>query len=216
MDCILIQRFNAGDEAAFAEIVERYRGKIQSIATSYVRNHADAEEIAQDTFVRAHRGLATFRGESSLATWLHRIATNLSLNRYWHSFRRKRHLTFSLDLPLGADSSASFGDLVADSAPDAARRAVADEFVTLVAECMQRLAPDFLEILALRTQLHRSYGEIARTLGINKGTVKSRIARARGKLRDLMVEACPGFARGDAVSEWFGPLRNNVGMASAA
>src|SRR5690606_6066136 len=71
-DAELVRRFNAGDESAFVEIMTRYREKIFSVALALLRNRADAEEIAQDTFIRAHRGLARFRGDSSLATWLHR------------------------------------------------------------------------------------------------------------------------------------------------
>src|SRR5277367_3297354 len=89
-DADLVRRFNAGDEDAFVEIVSRHRGKIVSIALSHLRNHADADEISQDTFIRAHRGLARFRGDSSLATWLHRIAFNLSQNRHKYHFRRRR------------------------------------------------------------------------------------------------------------------------------
>jgi len=74
--------FQRRDEDAFGEIVTRHRQKMFSIALSHLGNHADAEEIAQDTFIRAYRGLASFRGDSSLATWLYRIAFNLSRNRY--------------------------------------------------------------------------------------------------------------------------------------
>src|ERR1700722_12628111 len=69
-DAELVRRFNAGDDSAFVEIVMRYRGKMFAIALSHLRNHADAEEIAQDTFIRAHRSLARCRADSSLATWL--------------------------------------------------------------------------------------------------------------------------------------------------
>src|ERR1041385_5360198 len=69
-DAELVRRFNSGDEAAFVEIMSRYREKIFSVALALLRNRADAEEIAQDTFIRAHRGLNRFRGDSSLATWL--------------------------------------------------------------------------------------------------------------------------------------------------
>src|SRR5438105_3726280 len=99
-DAELVRRFNAGDEDAFVEIMTRYREKIFSVALALLRNRADAEEIAQDTFIRAHRGLARFRGDSSLATWLHRIAVNLARNRYWYFFRRRRHATLSLDCAL--------------------------------------------------------------------------------------------------------------------
>ena len=92
-DAALVRRFRGGDESAFVEIVARYREKMFSVAFSLLQNRADAEEIAQDTFIRAYRGLARFRGDSALATWLHRIALNLSRNRYWYNFRRCQHTT---------------------------------------------------------------------------------------------------------------------------
>jgi RNA polymerase sigma factor (sigma-70 family) len=115
-DIKLVSRFNAGDEAAFVEIVKRYRGKMFSIALCHLRNHADAEEITQDTFIRAHRGLARFRGDSSLATWLHRIAFNLSRNRYKYYFCRRRHAMLSLDCAFSDDNHATFSDLIASDA----------------------------------------------------------------------------------------------------
>ena len=96
IDAELARRFNAGDETAFNEIVSRYRGKIYGLTFGLLHNAADAEEITQDTFIRAYRGLSRFRGDSSLATWLHRIAVNLARNRYWYFFRRRRHSSGSL------------------------------------------------------------------------------------------------------------------------
>src|SRR5450759_2102090 len=101
IDDALVRRFAEGDEVAFVEIMERYRGKIFNVTLGLLRNHADAEEITQDTFIRAHRGLANFRGDSSFATWLYRIAVNLSRNRYWYFFRRRRQESLSLDCALG-------------------------------------------------------------------------------------------------------------------
>ena len=206
-DAELVRRFNAGDEAAFLKIMTRYRERIFGIALALLRNRADAEEITQDTFIRAHRALAQFRGDSSLATWLHRIAVNLARNRYWYFFRRRRHATLSLDCPLGDDNNATFTDLVASEAPDPAREATTGEFSALVAACMDKLEPRHREILTLRTLLHRPYDEIAATLGINVGTVKSRIARARENLRTQLAEMCPEFAPDAAPSAWFEPSR---------
>lgn len=118
VDSALVRRFNAGDEAAFSEIVARYHVRIQMLSERFLHNHADAEEITQDTFIRAHRGLARFRGDSSLATWLHRIAFNLARNRYWYFFRRRRHMTMSLDCPMGDDTGTTFTELVATAEPD--------------------------------------------------------------------------------------------------
>jgi RNA polymerase sigma-70 factor, ECF subfamily len=207
IDDELIRRFKGGDEAAFAEIVGRYREKILAIAVGVLRNHADAEEIAQDTFIRAHRGLAQFRGDASLATWLHRITLNLARNRYWYFFRRCRHLSLSLDSALSAESNETFCELVATNNADPAQQATIDEFVVLVSVCMKKLEPTHFEILTLRNLLHRSYSEIASTLCINEGTVKSRIARARGKLRDLIAETYPEFPTEMPDSGWFEPAR---------
>lgn len=206
-DAKLVHEFNAGQESAFVEIMTRYREKIFSVALALLRNRADAEEIAQDTFIRAHRGLARFRGDSSLATWLHRIAVNLARNRYWYFFRRRRHATLSLDCALSDDSEATFADLVATDAPNPAREAATDEFSALVATCMEKLDARHREILTLRNLLNHSYDEIAQSLGINVGTVKSRIARARGNLRALLVEACPEFSPDAAPADWFEPAR---------
>jgi len=215
VDAALVRRFNAGDEEAFGEIIARHRAKTLAIALSVLRNHADAEEVAQDTFIRAYRNLARFRGDSSLATWLHRIAVNLARNRYWYFFRRRRHATLSLDCPLGNDSEATFTDLVAADTPDPSREAAAGEFAALVDACMQKLEARHREILTLRNLLHRSYDEIAQTLGLNVGTVKSRIARARENLRRLLAEACPEFAVDAAPADWFEPARNAGRLAVA-
>ena len=212
LDAELVRRFNAGDEPAFVEIITRYRERMLAVAFAVLKNRADAEEIAQDTFIRAHRALAKFRGDSSLATWLHSIALNLARNRYWYFFRRRRHATISLDCPLSDDHQATFSDLVGTDTAGPARAAVASEFSELVAVCMARLGAQPREILTLRNSLNRSYGEIARELGISVGTVKSRIARARERLRVLLAEACPEFGPDAQPVAWFDLVRSAGGI----
>lgn len=214
IDHALVKRFVGGDEPAFLEIMERYRGKILAVTQGLLRNHADAEEITQDTFVRAHRGLANFRGDSSLSTWLYRIAINLARNRYWYFFRRRRHDAISLDCSLSEGNNATFADLVADGGHDPAQETVAKEFAAVVDRCMESLDAPHREILNLRNVLHRSYDEIAATLHINVGTVKSRIARARENLHLRLVEAFPEFSSEASPSEWF--LRPHSGYGSPA
>jgi RNA polymerase sigma-70 factor (ECF subfamily) len=206
---MLVRRFNAGDEEAFAEIVARYRSKMFSIAFCHLRNHADAEEIAQDTFIRAHRGLARFRGDSSLATWLHRIAFNLSRNRYKYYFCRRRHAMLSLDCAFSDDNKATFSELIASNAPSPAREATAGEFTDLVNTCMEKLGVRQREILMLRNSQDRSYGEIGRALGISIGTVKSRIGRAREKLRELIGQAYPEMSPEASPYDWFETIRSS-------
>jgi len=216
VDAGLVQRFNAGDESAFIAIMDRYRAKIFTVTLGLLRNHADAEEITQDTFIRAHRGLARFRGDSSLATWLYRIAVNLARNRYWYFFRRRRQDSLSLDCALGEENEGTFSDLVADQGQDPAQETATGEFSQLIEMCMAQLDARHREILTLRNILNHSYEEIAHMLGINVGTVKSRIARARENLRSLLAEACPEFSPESAPSDWFIPTRSSYGRPAIA
>ncbi len=215
-DAALVSRFNAGDDTAFLTIMERYQAKIFATVLNLLHNRADTEEIVQDTFIRAHRGLAKFRGDSSLATWLYRIAVNLARNRYWYFFRRRRQDSLSLDHALGEDNDATFADLVASTSQDPAQEAAHDEFASLVTTCMERLDHRHREILTMRNILNLSYDEIAQSLGINVGTVKSRIARARENLRELLAATCPEFTPDTPSSDYFIPARSTYGQPAIA
>ena len=206
-DAGLVTRFNAGDETAFNEIVLRYRVRLAAVAFRVLKNQADAEEIAQDALIRAHRGLASFRGDSSLISWLHCITLNLARNRYWYFYRRCRHTTISLDCRFNDERPGNFSDLVATEEAGPARRAVAREFTELVSMCIVMLNHPQQEILDQRVAQGRSYDAIAENLGITVGTVKSRVARARRALRVLMTQFCPQFGRGARPEMWFEPLR---------
>jgi RNA polymerase sigma-70 factor (ECF subfamily) len=202
-DAALVRRFNEGDESAFIEIMRRYHNRLFSLAHNLLRNAADAEEIVQDAFIRAHRGLANFRGDSSLATWLYRIALNLSRNRYWYFFRRRRQDSLSLEHPLSDESDATFSELIATGEADPARDAATNEFASLIATCMDKLDASHREILTMRNILELPYEEIARALRINVGTVKSRIARARENLRKLLAECAPEFGPESTPADFF-------------
>lgn len=205
LDSQLVQRFLGGDESGFIKIMDRHRLKIFNAAFSFLHNHADAEEIAQDTFIRAYRGLRTFRGDSSVATWLHRIAINLARNRYWFYHRRQRHASVSLDAPHGKAAGASLGDLLAADVADPAQESARAEFEELLSECMEELHESHRNILTMLTTHHLSYAQIGSALGIKVGTVKSRIARARRDLRTRLAARCPEFARETGFDDYFLP-----------
>ncbi len=211
-DAGLVIRFVAGDEAAFVEIVTRYRARMLQVALNLLRNRADAEEIAQDTFIRAHRGLARFRGDSSLVSWLHRITLNLSRNRYWYHFRRHRHASLPLDAAFSETNRATFGELVASDAPGPVREAATTEFASFVTACMARLPASQQQVLRLRNTQHLSYEFISRSLGIGLGTVKSRIARARKNLRGLLIAVYPELASDASPLACFEPLRTSTAL----
>lgn len=215
-DSELVRRFKDGEEPAFVEIMNRYRSKIFSITLGFLHDRTDAEEITQDTFIRAYRGLVNFRGDSSLATWLYRIAVNLARNRYWYFHRRHRQDALSLDHQLTPESDSTFADLIADTAQDPAQETAVSEFSGLVETCLAQLDSRHREILVLRNALNRSYEEIATALGINVGTVKSRIARARENLRAKLAETCAEFAPDAEPAEWFLPNRATYGRPAIA
>lgn len=209
LDAELVHQFNTGDETAFVEIVTRYRTKMFQVAMGLLHNRADAEEIAQDTFIRAHRGLANFRGDSSLAAWLYRIALNLARNRYWYHFRRRRHASLPLDAAFSESNPATFADIVASDAPNPAHEAATSEFSTIIAGCMNQLPAGQREILQLRNVQQHSYSRIARLLGIRSGTVKSRIARARASLRMLLGKSYPESLGDSSPFMCFEPIRSS-------
>jgi RNA polymerase sigma-70 factor (ECF subfamily) len=185
-DDLLIERIKAGDMAAYNDIVARYYDRIFARVSQLLKNKQDAEEVTQDAFIRAHRGLENFRGDASFSTWLYQIATNLAHNRYWYWFRRKRDQSISLDHPLSDDGSLTLENVMPCAGESPAEAAVTQEFVDRVSECMRVLNEKHKEVLILRNVKNLSYDEIAQQLEISVGTVKSRIARARDSLRDLM------------------------------
>ena len=185
-DKLLLERCRSGDKTALNEMVNTYWDRIFARAFGLLKNREDAEEITQDTFIRAQRGLKDFRGDSSFSTWLYQIATNLAHNRYWFWWRRKRHASLSLDRPIGDDENATLHDVLPSPERDPGQLHSTQELVDEVARAMERINPAHREILTLRNTKNLSYEEIGATLGINVGTVKSRIARARESLRAAM------------------------------
>jgi RNA polymerase sigma-70 factor (ECF subfamily) len=187
-DQCLVARFKDGDGSAFDEMVARYWNRIYSMVNQLLRNPEDAEEVTQDAFIRAHRGLVNFRGDSAFSTWLYQIATNLARNRYWYWWRRKRDKSVSFDAPIGADNEMTLADVIPAEVETPDDITVTQEFVSNIGSGMERLGRKHREILILRNVKNLSYEEIAGILGISIGTVKSRIARARESLRSKLGE----------------------------
>ena len=187
-DQVLVDRFKNGDQSAFDEMVSRYWDRIYAMVNQLLRNSQDAEEVTQDAFIRAHRGLVNFRGDSAFSTWLCQIATNLARNRYWYWWRRKRDKSVSFDAPVSADNSTTLADLIPAEVETPDDITVTQEFIDRIAQGMEKLSAKHREILTLRNIKNLSYEEIADILGISVGTVKSRIARARESLRSKLGE----------------------------
>lgn len=164
-----LARASIDDLGAFGELVRRHQDFVYGAALRVVRNSAMAEDIAQDTFIRAFRGLGDFRGDSQVRSWLYRIATNLSLNAVT---RRKEYPSDSLPELLAPDSPS--------------RQAESSELRDHLMAAIEELPEKLRRPLVLRELEHRTYEEISQELDIPLNTVRTRILRARkGLRRDL-------------------------------
>ncbi len=169
----LLARLRAGDAQAFEELVIAHQHRIFGVALRMLGSRAEAEEIAQEVFVRAHRALAEFRGEAKLSTWLYAIASRLCLNRLGASDRRLRREGEETLLRLPAD---------ADPAALVERR----EVEAALHWAIETLPEERRIVVILRDLEGLSYEEIAQTLGLELGTVRSRLHRARMDLKEKM------------------------------
>jgi len=180
-DAELVRRARRGDEAACHEIVELYSASLYRFAFSLVGNAADAEDVLQETFSGAFRGLRGFEERASLKTWLSRILVRQAARCHRS---RARHKAASLDAML--ESSAG-GRAEPPAAPRESDRGMRMDIL----ETLQQLSPDHREVIVLREMQGMSYEEIAGVFGVPRGTVESRLFRARQELKKRLKEYLP-------------------------
>lgn len=178
----LVQKIKDGDQDAFEHLVHRYEGKIYSVAYRFMGSHADAGDLAQDTFIRMYQALPGFRGDSSFATWLYRIAANACRDELR---KRQRRRSVSMDEMIEA-SPANIPVAAGEYSPE--ETVQRHETQLRVQECLNRLSDDHRLILVMREIQGLSYEEIAGMLDCSLGTVKSRISRARNALKERLRE----------------------------
>lgn len=183
----LLPALRLGDPDAFTALEQNARAIIRHAINRYIRCEEDVEELVSDTLVRAHRKLATFRGDCSLRTWLYRIACNLAKNRYHYWNRRHRATTLSLDFTVFEGDQPLHAKIPSEEI-DHRDGLEIDEIEKAYRESLSLLSPRHREIMELLVDDHLDYQGIAERLNINFGTVKSRIARARVDLRRAMAE----------------------------
>jgi len=186
-DCqIDLPKLINGDSAEFSELVRENWDKVFGRANAILNNKQDAEEVAQDTFIRAQKAISSFRGDCSVSTWLYKIATNLAHNKHWYWWRRKRHTSLSLQASVGdADSSLTFEDTICAPTQTPVQESLSNEFESLLPIAIDRLPKIYSDVLRLKHE-DLSYDEIAEHLNIGVGTVKSRLSRAREFLREQL------------------------------
>jgi RNA polymerase sigma-70 factor (ECF subfamily) len=187
-DQTLLARAQAGDIAAFEELVGRHEDKVYGLALRMTRSEADAAEITQDTFLSAYQHLGEFRGEAAFGSWVHRIAANNALMR----LRRQRTLEV-VNEDLAGPEFTERGSLAETPEADWSRRAddkiLDEELGRAIRQATDTLAEGYREVFLLKDVEDMSYEEISEMLGISVPAVKSRLHRARLALR----EAIDGF-----------------------
>lgn len=188
----IVAGLRSGSGQALEQIVATYRPRLHALALRFTRNHHDAEDIVQDAFLRAFRAAPEFRGDSSLGTWLHSIVTNLARNRYWYWQRRKKHETVSLDAPVNGANKLALGEVLAREDATTSEQVEQFDLADQIGQGMARLSERDRRILELRNIRNATYTEIASALEIELGTVKSRIFRARDRLRTIVNDRFGG------------------------
>lgn len=179
-DIALLDRCRSGDRAAFGELVRRHQDRIYNLCVRLLGNRAEAEDMAQATFLKAYANLAKFQPRAAFSTWLYRIAVNTCLDHQRRPFfesifrRSASGEEFVLDQP--------------STAPSPEKNLENRQLRSALSRALARLSPKLRAVIVLKEFEGLAYDEIAATLEISLGTVKSRLARARGELQELLQE----------------------------
>ena len=183
-DEVLVERSQGGDIGAFDRLVERYKERIYRLAYQMTSQHEDANDLAQETFIKAFRSIRSFRGRSSFYTWIYRIALNLTLN---HLKKASRQRSLSLDEMDGRiQLDPDFLRLSHGETP--MRGAALTELRQRLNEAMQKLTANHRAVVTMHDIEGMTHAEIASILGISEGTVRSRLFYARQQLQGLLAD----------------------------
>jgi RNA polymerase sigma-70 factor (ECF subfamily) len=178
---IFLDQARNGEERAFAQLVEAHSDRVIALAWRLVGHRQEAEEVAQEAFLRLYQSLATFRGESSIATWLYRTVSRLAIDHLRRE-RLKRKLFFfrgneALEQPDPLETTPDA------SSPSPLDRLLAKELAGRMQQVLNQLPPQQKAVFVLRHLEERSLREIAEILGLEEGTVKTHLHRAVGRFR---------------------------------
>lgn len=178
---ILIGRVLEGDHEAFAELVKRHETQVYNLCLRMSGNSEDARDLSQEAFLKAWRGLRFYQFESAFSTWLYRLTSNVCID-----FLRSRKRRPSVSLTVDEEEPVEME--VEDSSPTPEEQVLHREQQYAVAKAMEQLEDEFRQVLTLRVIHDLPYEEIAEIMDLKVGTVKSRLARARMKLKKLLED----------------------------
>lgn len=185
-DAVLIARSQAGDTAAFDVLVTRYRPRIYAMTLHFIRNDADALDVAQETFIRAWRAITRFDERACFFTWLYRITHNLCYDRLR---ARRAQNSGEFDDSCGLPQTVLGANLPhASERPD--RALARTELRERISHAIQQLSPEHRAVILLKEVEGLSYKEIAAVAACSLGTVMSRLFYARRRLQSLLTDTC--------------------------
>ena len=185
---LLVDRCRRGDRDSFAQLMRLHERQIYNFTYRMLGNEEEAEDLTQDIFVAAFRGIRKFRGEAKFSTWLYRIALNQTRNRIKYLSRRDFFAKQSRRVQHREESPWENPELLADSAPTPEQLTLTKSMAIQVQQCLNQIPPQARQILVLRDVQGFSYEELSEMLSLNLGTVKSRLHRARASLQECLAD----------------------------
>jgi RNA polymerase sigma-70 factor, ECF subfamily len=191
----LLEGFRAGAEDAYEALISQFQQPVYSLVFRLLGNESDASDVVQEVFLKVFRNVGSFRGQSSLKTWIYRIAVNEAHNhRRWFSRHRKQEVGLEAE----EEGCLNYQERLPDPGQSPYDVVLTQETQNLIEEALKKMNPTFRPAVVLRDIEDLSYEEIAEVLHLSLGTVKSRIMRGREALRDVLTERLEH----KPVSEW--------------
>lgn len=183
-DEVLVEGLRAGDEAAYETLLDRFQQPVYSLVQRLIEDQSEASDVTQEVFLKVFRNVTRFRGQSSLKTWIYRIAVNEAHNRRrWFGRHRKPEVGLE-----GQQNGKVWLDHLSDAARSPYDLVLNEQRRQAIERALETLNPVFRAAVVLRDQEELSYEEIADVLEVSLGTVKSRILRGREALRKALIE----------------------------
>ena len=183
-DLRLAEALRTGSERAYEELISRFQQPIYTLALRLLGDQSDAADVVQEVFLKVFRNIGSFRGQSSLKTWMYRITVNEAHNARRWFFRHRRR---EVELDSGPEETHNWKEMIADAGRSPFDVAFDGERHVMIESALAKVNPIFREAVVLRDIADLSYDEVAEVLGVSLGTVKSRILRGREALREQLA-----------------------------
>jgi RNA polymerase sigma-70 factor (ECF subfamily) len=183
-DLRLVESLREGSERAYEDLIGRFQQPVYALALRLLNDQSEACDVVQEVFLKVFRNVGSFRGQSTLKTWIYRITVNEAHNaRRWFYRHRRREV----ELDTNPDEARNWKEIIPDRSRSPFEVAVDREQHLMIEAALDKINPIFREAVVLRDITDLAYEEIAEILGVSLGTVKSRILRGREALREELA-----------------------------